>query len=480
MDEGAQPILEALFHRSRLQTIDERYLNVEPHPDGRVRARVKMYGTKTYRFAYAEPALQQMPPECRHFFVPPPGSILISVDYSQLEARLLAYLAHDETSIRVFQAGGDVHTANAADLFNLTTTEVGKAARNFAKCVHPDTLIEMHDGTWRRAQELKPGEWTSQGQVEASSSIGPARMLEVRTTAGHVLLVTEDHPFITEDGWVAAKELRCEKAKGGRRGIGHRVTVLEKPSNPELNQPDEFFKLLGYLIGDGGTTAGIGFTNVDTPIINEFKRCVDFFGGSVRQVDAKQHQVSRIGWLCDTYGLRGVKSIHKDIPEIVWRSSHRQRALFLTGLWETDGHTSERTCELGTSSPKLAKSVHLMLCQMGIDGSLYHDRKRMTWKRRIAARGRVKAHFWPFVLERKRPSLPTRARRWVVQIAEVIDRGVSEAWGVQVASGQHVTEGILTHNTFLYGISYGGAAETMKTKTYCPCPKCKDKVPPTL
>jgi DNA polymerase-1 len=33
---------------------------------------------------------------------------------------------------------------------------------------------------------------------------------------------------------------------------------------------------------------------------------------------------------------------------------------------------------------------------------------------------------------------------------------------------------------FLYGISYGGKAETLKTKLYCPCPRCADKVPPTL
>lgn len=133
MDEHARPILEALFHRSRLQTIDERYLDMEPGPDSKIRARVKMYGTKTYRFSYSEPALQQMPPECRHFFVADPGSQFIHVDYSQLEARLLAHLAHDDASIAVFLAGGDVHLANASDLLGVAKDQVDKGARNFAK-----------------------------------------------------------------------------------------------------------------------------------------------------------------------------------------------------------------------------------------------------------------------------------------------------------------------------------------------------------
>ncbi len=128
-----KPVIEALFHRSRLRTIYQRYLNLEPDPDGRVRAQVKMYGTKTWRFAYAEPALQQFPPEARHVFIPAQGKTFLQVDYSQLEARILAYLSGDSPSIMVFESGGDVHVQNAADLFALEPGEVNKPFRNFAK-----------------------------------------------------------------------------------------------------------------------------------------------------------------------------------------------------------------------------------------------------------------------------------------------------------------------------------------------------------
>jgi DNA polymerase-1 len=132
-DEEHRPVVEALFHRSRLKTIYQRYLNLETDPDGRVRAQVKMYGTKTMRFAYAEPALQQFPPEARHIFVSAPGHTYLQVDYSQLEARILAYLSGDRPSVEVFCAGGDVHRSNARDLFGYRENEVTKPARNFAK-----------------------------------------------------------------------------------------------------------------------------------------------------------------------------------------------------------------------------------------------------------------------------------------------------------------------------------------------------------
>jgi DNA polymerase-1 len=132
-DQPHRPVLEALFHRSRLKTISQRYLKLEPDWDGRVRAQVKMYGTKTMRFSYESPPLQQFPPEARHVFKAAEEHTFLQCDFSQLEARILAYLSEDEPSTRVFREGGDVHKQNAADLFGTLSSEVDKPARNFAK-----------------------------------------------------------------------------------------------------------------------------------------------------------------------------------------------------------------------------------------------------------------------------------------------------------------------------------------------------------
>ena len=130
-DAHAVPFLHALFHRSRLQTIDERYMDFDVGSDGRVRAQVKMAQAKTFRLAYQRPALQQFVPEIRHIFVAREGHVYLSRDYSQLEAKLLAYMSHDTVSIAVFESGGDVHLANAIDLFQKDT--ITKVERDYAK-----------------------------------------------------------------------------------------------------------------------------------------------------------------------------------------------------------------------------------------------------------------------------------------------------------------------------------------------------------
>lgn len=139
-DQAHRPVLEALFHRSRLNTIKTRYLHPHIDDDGRTRPVVKMAATKTWRLAYADPPLQQFPPEARHILVPAPGHVFLSLDKSQLEARILAYLSGDQLSIDVFEAGGNVHEQNAQDLFgwSLETWEgldtlVQEGAYNFGK-----------------------------------------------------------------------------------------------------------------------------------------------------------------------------------------------------------------------------------------------------------------------------------------------------------------------------------------------------------
>jgi len=119
-DEPHRHLLYNLFHRTRLFTILTRYLDLDPDEDGRIRPIIKMAHVKTGRLAYAEPALQQFPDEARHVFVTQPGHLFLSVDYSQLELRLLTYYSNDNAGIKVFEQGGDPHAANARDLFNIT------------------------------------------------------------------------------------------------------------------------------------------------------------------------------------------------------------------------------------------------------------------------------------------------------------------------------------------------------------------------
>lgn len=141
-DEWVVPRLHDLFHRSRLQTILERYLSVEGDPDGRVRPTIKLTGTETLRLAYSGgpgEALQQWPHESRSLIRASPGKLFIARDYSQLEARILAILSNDGPSMEAFRLGRDIHTLNAGSLFGKDFFKEGnndrapEALRNYAK-----------------------------------------------------------------------------------------------------------------------------------------------------------------------------------------------------------------------------------------------------------------------------------------------------------------------------------------------------------
>lgn len=119
-DEHARQVLLDLCHRTRLQTMLERYVSFEVDTDSRVRPDIKIAATKTWRMAYADPAIQQFPKEVRHYIEAKPGHLLLAADYSQLEARWLAHLSGDKVSLKAFARGEDIHKINALDLLEYT------------------------------------------------------------------------------------------------------------------------------------------------------------------------------------------------------------------------------------------------------------------------------------------------------------------------------------------------------------------------
>ena len=138
-DEHARPFIEACFHVSRLNTLHARYLSF-PITDGRMFPNVKPFWADTGRWAYADPPVQQWPKEIRPIVEAPEGTVILSADYSQIEARILAILADDRPSLEVFYSGRDLHTQNALDLFGWSQeewdalSESGRmAARNKSK-----------------------------------------------------------------------------------------------------------------------------------------------------------------------------------------------------------------------------------------------------------------------------------------------------------------------------------------------------------
>jgi DNA polymerase I len=84
--------------------------------DGRLRGQLKLGGTVTLRHSASRPNIQQMPREAsfRGLFRAPARRVLVVCDYSQIELRLAAIIAHDEALLEVYREGADVHAEVAA------------------------------------------------------------------------------------------------------------------------------------------------------------------------------------------------------------------------------------------------------------------------------------------------------------------------------------------------------------------------------
>ncbi len=111
--------------------------------NGRVHTTFKQTGTATGRLSSTEPNLQNIPVrtelgrELRRFFKPASDDyVIVDADYSQIELRLLAHISEDETLIRAFRSGADIHTSTAATVFGVSESEVTPDMRKKAKAVN--------------------------------------------------------------------------------------------------------------------------------------------------------------------------------------------------------------------------------------------------------------------------------------------------------------------------------------------------------
>ena len=120
------------------------------HPlTGRVHTHYAQAVAVTGRLSSNDPNLQNIPirtPEgrrVREAFVAPPGSVIASADYSQIELRIMAHISGDEALLRAFTEGMDVHRATAAEVFSVEPAQVSSEQRRYAKVINFGLIYGM-------------------------------------------------------------------------------------------------------------------------------------------------------------------------------------------------------------------------------------------------------------------------------------------------------------------------------------------------
>ena len=142
---GKHPIIEQILDYRTPTKLKSTYadgLLKEISADGRIHTNFQMTVTATGRLSSTEPNLQNIPvrrelgAQIRKMFVASPGKVLVDADYSQIELRLLAHIANDETMIAAFRSGEDIHAVTASQVFGVPLAEVTPLQRSHAKAVN--------------------------------------------------------------------------------------------------------------------------------------------------------------------------------------------------------------------------------------------------------------------------------------------------------------------------------------------------------
>lgn len=139
------PLPRALIEYRSLSKLKSTYLDTLPElvdREGRIHTTFHQAATATGRLSSSDPNLQNIPVrtelglEIRRAFVAEHGHQLVSADYSQIELRLLAHIAEDETLLAAFHNDEDIHSRTAAEIFSVKPEDVTRDQRRVAKTVN--------------------------------------------------------------------------------------------------------------------------------------------------------------------------------------------------------------------------------------------------------------------------------------------------------------------------------------------------------
>ena len=136
---------------------DKLPLMVNP-ATGRVHTNYAQAVAVTGRLSSNDPNLQNIPirtaegRRVREAFIAPPGQVILSADYSQIELRIMAHISGDPGLTKAFAEGLDVHRATAAEVFNLQPGDVTSEQRRYAKTINFGLIYGM--GAFGLAQSL--------------------------------------------------------------------------------------------------------------------------------------------------------------------------------------------------------------------------------------------------------------------------------------------------------------------------------------
>ena len=165
---GEHPVIDWMLEFRELAKLKSTYVDslpLEVNPvTGRVHTSFNQTGSVTGRLASSGPNLQNIPTRTdigrrvRQSFIAAEGKVLLSVDYSQIELRIVAHMSGDEAMLNAFHAGQDIHAATASAIYAVPLDQVNKEQRRHAKTINFGLIYGMSAFGLSRSTDLTLGE----------------------------------------------------------------------------------------------------------------------------------------------------------------------------------------------------------------------------------------------------------------------------------------------------------------------------------
>ncbi|MBM3150793.1 MAG: DNA polymerase I [Chloroflexi bacterium] len=161
---GQHPVVDMVLEQRELSKLKSTYVDALPlavdEKTGRVHTSYSQIGAVTGRLSSNNPNLQNIPirsdlgRRVRNGFIAGDGNVLLSVDYSQIELRIVAHMAQDAGMLAAFRAGQDIHATTAAAIYNIPLAQVDKDQRRHAKAINFGLIYGMSAFGLTRTTEL--------------------------------------------------------------------------------------------------------------------------------------------------------------------------------------------------------------------------------------------------------------------------------------------------------------------------------------
>ena len=223
------PLAKMLLDYREIAKLKSTYTDKLPRmvnaTTGRVHTNYGQTTAVTGRLASNDPNLQNIPVRSaegrriREAFIAPPGTLIVSADYSQVELRIMAHISGDESLLKAFAAGEDIHRATASEVFGRTLGEVTAEERRYAKTINFGLIYGM--SAFGLAQQLGLERATAQAYIASYFSRYPA----VKRYMDETRALAKERGFVeTVFGrrlWLP--EIRSSNA--GRRGNAERAAI---------------------------------------------------------------------------------------------------------------------------------------------------------------------------------------------------------------------------------------------------------------